>query len=189
MGKGAALHRGIKEATGDFVIIQDADLEYDPAEYTVTAGAADRRQRRRGLRLALSFRASASRALFLAFGWQLDSYAALERSHQHQPQRYGNLLQSVPARGHPIDPPGRKTFWIRAGNHGEDRQAEVCASTKSASATGAARMKRARKSVEGWGARPLVPAEVLHHRTRSGTPGSSVPRCDPAFGSRSAGQG
>jgi len=90
MGKGAALRCGIQSATGDFVVIQDADLEYDPADYPnlldpLIQGKADV-----SLRLTLSGRQTLPGSLLLASRGQPVADFAFQLPDQHQP------IQAIP---------------------------------------------------------------------------------------------
>ena len=52
-GKGAALRLGFAESTKQFVIVQDADLEYDPSEYPKVIAPLLERRSRCGVRLTI----------------------------------------------------------------------------------------------------------------------------------------
>ena len=87
-GKGRAVQRGIREATGDYILIQDADLEYDPSDYLqLVAGlrSADvvygsrtlgQRQRRRGFTFFPGKHPAQSAGPWLA-GWLLTAWTWL----------------------------------------------------------------------------------------------------------------
>jgi glycosyltransferase involved in cell wall biosynthesis len=67
-GKGAALRRGFALATGDFIIVQDADLKYDPKEYPLLLAPLIEDRGRRRIRLPFFKRPPSSRRLLLAHG-------------------------------------------------------------------------------------------------------------------------
>ena len=124
MGKGAALRRGIQEATGDYVIIQDADLEYDPAEYPLMIEPLVQGKADVVFRFTISRKRAASRSLLLAFGRQQAADTTFQLPDQHQSFRHGNLLQGLPPRDHSVDPYRGKSFWIRARDHSESGTAQ-----------------------------------------------------------------
>ena len=109
LGKGAALRRGFREATAPFVIVQDADLEYDPAEYASRARAAPRGQADVVYGSRFLVRSAAPSSLLLALGRQPAAHDDVEHVHQPEPHRHGDLLQGVPARGHRSRSRSRKT--------------------------------------------------------------------------------
>ena len=123
-GKGAAVRRGIEEARGEIVLIQDADLEYDPRDYAKLIQPIVGRRCRRRVRLALR-RPSAPGDDVLAHGREPLPDLALEHHHQSQPHRHGDLLQGLPPGDHPVHPPALAALRLRAGSHGQDRPARL----------------------------------------------------------------
>ena len=94
-GKGAALHTGIAKATGEFTIIHDADLEYDPKEYSILLqpvldGFADVVYGSRFMG------GNAHRVLFfLAYDWKSLFDFFIKYVYQFELDRYGNVIQIV----------------------------------------------------------------------------------------------
>ncbi len=120
-GKGAALRRGFAEATGDIVLVQDADLEYDPRDYPKLLAPDPRGQGRRRLRLPLH-RHAAPRPVLLAPRREQVPDARLQHGHEPEPDRHGDGLQGLPRRHHQEHPHPVEPLRRGARAHREARQ-------------------------------------------------------------------
>ena len=120
MGKGAACRTGIAGITGDVVIIQDADLEYDPADYPMLIDADPEGAQQSGLWLALPGRSQGD--VFLAQRRQQIAHPHHQCAFRYDADRHGNLLQGLHRRYRP-QPQAQSNRWgIRPGDHRQNAQ-------------------------------------------------------------------
>jgi glycosyltransferase involved in cell wall biosynthesis len=123
-GKGAAVRRGIAEATGDLIVIQDADLEYDPRDYArlVLPFVEDDADAVFGF--AIRCGGPTTGALLPSCAWKQVAHHVDELGDRLDAHGHGDLLQDVPVTGLEIHSYSQRPFRDGAGADHQGGEAE-----------------------------------------------------------------